>query len=113
VSYSINLWCSHPDEGNDDCNVGYDFDIEAEALACYANPAEYFRRVDLASAGWIEMTLDCGPSSNGGRLIDQVCIRKNPDHRPTRDDDDAWRREAAMQAGMAFGCDGYNDVMGY
>lgn len=27
--------------------------------------------------------------------------------------DDDWRREQAMQAGMAFGCDGYNDAMGY
>lgn len=26
---------------------------------------------------------------------------------------DDWRREQAMQAGMAFGCQGYNDAMGY
>ncbi len=27
--------------------------------------------------------------------------------------DDDWREEMAMQAGMAFGCQGYNDVMGW
>lgn len=27
--------------------------------------------------------------------------------------DDDWTRERAMQAGMAFGCDGYNDEMGW
>lgn len=27
--------------------------------------------------------------------------------------DDDWKREQAMQAGMAHGCQGYNDVMGY
>lgn len=31
----------------------------------------------------------------------------------TPDNDDDWRREIAMEAGMAFGCDGYNDAMGY
>jgi len=29
------------------------------------------------------------------------------------DTDDSWRQERAMQAGMAFGVQGYNDVMGY
>lgn len=28
-------------------------------------------------------------------------------------DDDDWKHERAMQAGMAFGCQGYNDEMGY
>ena len=27
--------------------------------------------------------------------------------------EDDWRREIAMEAGMAFGCDAYNDIMGY
>ena len=30
-----------------------------------------------------------------------------------RRDDAAWRQEIAMEAGMAFGCQGYNDAMGY
>lgn len=29
------------------------------------------------------------------------------------DDDDDWRRERAMQAGMGLGCAAYNDHMGY
>lgn len=27
--------------------------------------------------------------------------------------DKEWQQERAMQAGMAFGCQGYNDAMGY
>ena len=33
--------------------------------------------------------------------------------RAKRDHDADWKRERAMQAGMAFGCQGYNDEMGY
>ena len=29
------------------------------------------------------------------------------------DDDDSWRQERAMMAGMAHGVKGYNEVMGY
>lgn len=29
------------------------------------------------------------------------------------DDDSDWKREQAMHAGMAFGCNGYNDFWGY
>lgn len=39
-------------------------------------------------------------------------VRKNPGYRPESDTDD-WQREQAMQAGMAFGCQGYNDMMSY
>jgi tRNA(Ile2) C34 agmatinyltransferase TiaS len=37
---------------------------------------------------------------------------KTPKRRKRRVDDDQLR-EMAMEAGMAFGCDGYNDVYGY
>lgn len=51
--------------------------------------------------------------------IEVLADRPNPDHdaarcaRESKVDDRAWQSERAMQAGMAFGCDGYNDVMGY
>lgn len=32
---------------------------------------------------------------------------------PLRCDDDDWRREIAMEAGMLGGCEAYNEVMGY
>ena len=38
--------------------------------------------------------------------------RSNPHFCPPPKDDD-WMREQAMEAGMAFGCDGYNDAMGW
>jgi hypothetical protein len=42
-----------------------------------------------------------------------TALKKPKKSRVRREVDDEWRREQAMQAGMAFGCDGYNDEMGY
>ena len=42
--FSVNLWESHPDEGNDDCDTGADFQTEAEASpprACMAQPSHH------------------------------------------------------------------------
>jgi hypothetical protein len=93
--YSVNHWGSHPHAGNDDCWTGEDFATYDEALAFYNE--------DPSDSSTHYVHLD-GP---GVELI-----RENPSFRPYHEDDD-WRREAAMQAGMAFGCQGYNDVMGY
>lgn len=46
-------------------------------------------------------------SGPGISLIRQI----GPERKPKSDV--AWRQEIAMEAGMAFGCDGYNDAMGY
>jgi hypothetical protein len=43
--------------------------------------------------------------------IQQVCA--NPDYRPSKDDDRAERSEFAMQQGMAFGVEAYNEAMGW
>jgi hypothetical protein len=92
--------------------VGLDFDNEEEALAAYANPLAYGAGMaDLRSSAYVELTRVVEVNADGVDVVERLQIRKNPDHRPTRDDQAAWRREAAMQAGMAFGCDGYNDVM--
>jgi hypothetical protein len=102
--YSVNHWGSHPDEENDDCHTGEDFDSLDEALKAYhTNPSD-------RSVAWIE--IDGLEDSELKKLGISRC-RKNPKHRKTRDDDSDWKREQAMQAGMAFGCDGYNEAMGW
>lgn len=46
--------------------------------------------------------------------VESIEIKPNPDLIPSTDDiDDLWRSELATQTGMAFGVQGYNDVMGY
>jgi len=53
----------------------------------------------------------CGDRLTNGDLT--VCSRHATEPDPCRTRDDDWRREQAMQAGMAGGCQAYNEVMGY
>jgi hypothetical protein len=107
--FSVLLFGSHPDEENDDCWSGAEFDTEAEARACLDNPwATFERGYFAASTAFIVL--------DGASLPDLV-IKTNPGFRPNRSPGDRidgeWKREAAMQAGMVFGCQGYNDEMGW
>jgi hypothetical protein len=103
--YSVTLWDSDPDAGNDDCSTGIDFATRDEALAAFADPwphvdATYYRPADT---DWLEV--------DGPDVHDK---RQNPAYRPRRQGrDDEWMVEIATQAGMAGGCDAYNDAMGY
>ena len=73
------------------------------------------------SQGQLEMMADdnltqaiLSEALNGGpkvRIEDFRSLSEVIGDLQARDDD--WQREQAMQAGMAFGCDGYNDMMGY
>jgi len=102
--YSVNLWGSDPNEENDDCWTGQDFNTLSEAEAFYDNPfadaafAQHFQRC----SAFIELD---GPNVHKQR--------PNPGFKPSPVNDDDWNREIAMQAGMMGGCDAYNDACGY
>lgn len=117
--YSINLWSSHPDDNNDDCNTGVDFDTREEA-------EKVFRSAEPIKA--LAAIVDAERAENGcpsfavyynetpfieidGPDINEV--RKLREPKKSRDDDGEWRRERAMQAGMGLGIDAYNEEMGY
>lgn len=124
--YAVQLWGSHPDAGHDDCWMGDDYATVDEVSAVYMatvhdapgsildwDPAHKAAgspnpRVYWANWAYIELA---GP---GVRLI-----AKNPRYNAKRARREAaeanaeWRREQATQAGMAFGCDGYNEAMGW
>jgi hypothetical protein len=99
MKYSVLHWCSHPDLGNDDLSTVRDFDDLDEALAFYNSDAE-------SEVEYIE--LDGSPDALGRNPV-----RKNRTYIDTPDDDSEWRREMAVQNGMAFGCQGYNDTYGW
>lgn len=101
MSYTVDLYGSHPDDRNDDCHTGDDFPTLEEALEAFNNPEEYFPN-DYQHAAYI--LLD-GPDIHK--------IRKNPDFQPIPDNDAQWRREMAMEAGMLHGVEAYNDFMGW
>lgn len=100
-AYFVGFFSTHPDLNNDDCNEGEDFDTKEEALAHFNTDGDYY-------CAFIQID---GPDINQ--------IRKNPTHsskRVAREEEAARneeRSERAMQAGMAFGCQGYNEGMGY
>lgn len=100
--YSVNLWQSHPENNNDDCLTGADFETAAEAEFAFHHTSKVFPGVNEAS----HIEID-GP--------DRYRVRTNPDYVEPVDDnfDDDWRREMAMQAGMGLGIESYNDHMGY
>jgi len=105
LPYSVNLWGSDPQAGNDDCNTGEDFATREEAMAAFLNPWSVFNRTYFEACTAV-FEID-GP--------DVYKTRENPEYTPTSDDtfDEDWRREIAMEAGMCMGIDSYNDYMGY
>jgi len=97
-AYSVNQWGSHPDAGNDDCFTGEDFLTREEAEAAFD------KEVHDCYVMYIELD---GPDVHE--------VRRNPHYsrRQIALDEAAERSERAMQAGMAFGCQGYNEAMGW
>lgn len=53
------------------------------------------------------------PDFIGGLWPGGDLARENENWKPDDPSDDYWRKEQAMMAGMAHGCQGYNDYMGY
>lgn len=103
--FSVNHWGSHPDAGNDDCYTGDDYDTFEQALAAYLESADY-------SVQYIEID---GLEDWELEAKGLTRVRKNPGYsrKECRRQDQWDRSEFAMQQGMAFGCDGYNEAMGY
>ena len=102
---AVNFWQSHPDEDNDDCYGGQDFDNIADAIKFYmTDPTD-------TSVQWIEIDL----SDNLLKQYNIKRYRKNKNFvlPSITTEDDEWKRECATQAGMEFGVAGYNDYMGY
>lgn len=99
----MNLWGSDPNEGNDDCHTGQDFETREEAEVCFQKPWEAF---DESYYGSCTHTVELdGP--------DVHLERQNPSFKPSKDSDKNWRREQALEAGMAFGVEAYNEYMGW
>ena len=111
--FAVNIWNTNPQAGNDDCLTGDNFVTREEAEAAF-NTALLGTKGALGSHGyctnWEFAELD-GP--------DVYLIATNPRFsaalaaRTRREEDSEWRREVATQAGMAGGCEAYNEAMGW
>lgn len=111
--FSVALFLSHPDNENDDCVTGVDFDTLAEAEQCIADIIAYdahciskhphFNMPYFRDTPFIMLD---GPGVH--RTIERHGIAKR-----AKREDSLDRSEIAMQAGMAGGCDAYNEAMGW
>jgi hypothetical protein len=101
---AVNHWGSHPDNDNDDCYSGDEFDTIADAIRFYMeNPTDM-------GVEYIEIDLP----DETLKMYNIERVRKNPKFIPHKEDDnDDWRREIAMQEGMGRGVEAYNEAMGY
>lgn len=100
--YTVAIWGSEP-WTEDDCWTGEDYATLAEAeLAATQWEQTFAEHADDPDELWLEI--------DGPDVSRAVKLR---DGKKCRDDDDDWRREMAMEAGMLHGIDAYNDAMGY
>jgi hypothetical protein len=110
LPYSVNLWESHPAAGNDDCCTGANFATLAEALDAAGHLADHFNQSYFSNPAYVEID---GPDYHEDRRNPAYKSKLTMGGRRPHDWDAEERSERAMQAGMAFGCDGYNDEMGF
>ena len=89
--FSVLFWGSHPDEGNDDCYYGEDFETLSEALLA-------FHRDAPEEIAYVELD---GPEIH--------LHHQSPKHKPAKDDQSDWRHEMRMEAAMLHGVAGWND----
>lgn len=112
--YTVDLWGSHPDAGNDDCWTGQSFATREEAIAYYRDVVMFpatNQLVKVCRNNWEFVCVDGPDLHEVTANPDQTTQRRH--RRENASSVEEWRREQAHQAGMAFGCDGYNDAMGY
>lgn len=105
--YSVNLWSAHPESGEDACDTGTEFATLEEARACMADLDKYFNMRYFRTSPWVELD---GPDVYEV-VYDAEAHKRMQKERAAYEEME--RRERAMQAGMAFGCQGYNEEMGY
>ena len=106
----MEVWGSHPDEDNDDCQTADDFDDKASATAVFLDPSKattYLGRcVNERSSVWIMLNR----WNDDGTWTHVDSRRLRADHTP--ESSGVWNSERAHQAGMMGGIDAYNDAIG-
>ena len=101
--WEVNLFESHPDNNNDDCITGMDFDNRGAAEAAWGK---------LSHSTWGNKGKPCFGASCAKYIElngpDVYLLRINPDYVNARDHDDG----EAMLIGMGMGIDAYNEAIG-
>lgn len=130
LPFTVLLWSVDPDVDGNDPDMGADFATRDEAIACYRalvmfpttghaerSPDSALMAKNYARHGavWSHVMIDGPGVHEVTAQPDRKALAKYK--RALAREDAAYERECraerAMQAGMAFGSDGYNDEMGY
>lgn len=123
LPFTVLLWSVDPDVDGNDPDSGEDFATLEEALACYRAlvmfPTTGHAERSAASAQlaqnyrgvWAHVMIDGPGVHEVTAQPDRHALKRY--RKQLRLEDDGARSERAIQAGMAFGCDGYNDEMGW
>jgi len=109
TDYTVDLWGSEPFT-DDDCWAGAAFATREEAEAYLKEVVEELESGKRVQGGY------CSNKDTEYVVLDGPDVHREvriKSFSPEPVDYSDWDNEMAMQAGMAFGCDGYNDVMGY
>lgn len=108
--FSVLYWGSHPDQDNDDCYTGQDFETKEEAIAFFKGEVQdppnlpgYYH----SCVAFIEID---GLEDSELRTLGLERVRKNPAFRKESENDDGARSEMIMQAGMMGGLVGLNEA---
>jgi len=113
--FSVNLWGSHPEDENDDCWTGVDFDTLAAAKAWLDAPV-FPAWSPSHTVAYMQLVRDSDESGAG--YVEEIEVRRNPAYdtpaakRTRRQDDSLDRSEAQWQAAMSHGVQGWNDWEG-
>lgn len=114
-TYSVTTWGSHPDLDEDTCWTGSTAPTLAEARDYLARERATAEACEGYGGGNTSHVMLDGP---GVHEVYAVASYHEPGAAQRRAREHARelaaeRSERAMQAGMAFGCEGYNDEMGW
>jgi len=107
--FSVCLWGSHPDAGNDDFWSSVSFPTLDAALASVEHPDRF--QFPLHCPSNIVAFFQVVTEDANENICEIHKVVANPGFKPDQDDD-SWHREMQMEAGMLHGCDGYNEYEG-
>lgn len=111
--FFVGVWGSNPTEDTDNPRDDYwqgDGPMTAEEAGQLAAQWNAENPCDFTCIGVLREGVDIHVTAADLVFTGILMPTKEKDN---EESDDDWRREMAMEAGMAFGCDAYNDAMGW
>ena len=116
-SFSVSLWDAHPDSGEDACNTGTELDTLLQVMEFVDSKGKHhgtpYLQQCFTTCPYVEIdgATEAQLQALGLQRVtcNKAVLRAQQEF--NRFERQGERLGAAMQAGMAHGCDGYNEAM--